>query len=104
MFVPPVLPFIFLFLLPLDSLSVVFNPLHQSSFKEDTWTDKQVNIKKQNWKREQELSGLGNGAGSWWQFSLGWSGKVTFKHMTFKQRPEKDQGVSHVDLGEDNSR
>ena len=44
---------------------------------------------------------LDNGAGSCWQFSVG---KVLLGNMIFKQRPEKDQGLSHVDLGIDNFR
>ena len=47
---------------------------------------------------------LDNGAGSCWQFSVGWSRKVLLGNMIFKQRPEKDQGMSHVDLGGDNFR
>ena len=47
---------------------------------------------------------LDNGAGSCWQFFVGWSGKMLLGNMIFKQRPEKDQRMSHVDLGWDNFR
>ena len=50
-------------------------------------------------KKEQEPSGLGNER-NWWQFSVGWSGRVLPEKVTFKQRLEEDEGVSYVNIRE----